>query len=146
MDILSNQIVKSSCRICYNSCGVLIHMENGQPVRVEGDPFHPISKGRLCPKGLTSLEYYNHPDRLLHPLKRVGEKGKGDWEQISWDEALEITAEGLSEAKERYGVLIFSSFDHTKRIDEINDIYCRLKSADVAPLTLGGEHTITYPN
>ena len=105
MDILSNQIVKSSCRICYNSCGVLIHMENGKPVRVEGDPSHPISKGRLCPKGLTSLEYYNHPDRLLHPLKRVGEKGKGNWEQISWDEALEITAEGLSEAKERYGVL-----------------------------------------
>jgi anaerobic selenocysteine-containing dehydrogenase len=80
-------------------------MDGGKPVKIEGDPSHPISKGRLCAKGLVSLEYFNHPDRLLHPLKRMGEKGKGKWEEISWNEALDITAEGLSHAKEKYGAL-----------------------------------------
>jgi anaerobic selenocysteine-containing dehydrogenase len=105
MDKLDNQIVRSTCRICYNSCGVLIHLENGKPIKVEGDPHNPMSKGRLCPKGLASLEYLNHPDRLKHPLKRAGERGDGKWQRISWDEALETVATELSRARERYGVL-----------------------------------------
>jgi anaerobic selenocysteine-containing dehydrogenase len=105
MDKLKNQTVRSTCRICYNSCGVLIQLENGQPISIKGDPENPMSKGRLCPKGFASLEYLNHPDRLNHPLQRKGKRGGGQWQKISWDEALESVADGLKKVKEKYGVL-----------------------------------------
>lgn len=104
-DVLRNQIVRSTCRICYNSCGVLIHLEDGKPIKVEGDVRNPMSKGRLCQKGLASLEYLNHPDRLRHPLKRAGQRGDGNWQRIGWDEALETVARELRKAAETYGVL-----------------------------------------
>ena len=103
MDILSNQIVKSSCRICYNNCGVLIHIENGNPIKIEGDPENPMNKGKLCVKGYASLELLNHPDRLKHPLIRDGEKGSGKWKTVSWDEALETVADQLKRVSDAYG-------------------------------------------
>jgi anaerobic selenocysteine-containing dehydrogenase len=103
--MIKNETVRSTCHLCYHSCGVLIHIKNGRPINVEGDPDNPMSKGKLCPKGLASLEYLNHPDRLKRPLKRIGEKGKGNWQEISWDEALELVAERLMEIKEKYGAL-----------------------------------------
>ncbi len=99
------QTVRSTCRLCYNSCGVLVHIEAGKPVAIKGDPQNPMSKGRLCSKGLASLEYLNHPDRLKYPLKRRGKRGEGRWQTISWDEALETVATGLNKAKKNYGVL-----------------------------------------
>ncbi len=105
MSALSDQIVRSTCRICYNSCGVLIHLKGGKPFKIAGDPQNPMSKGRLCRKGFASLEYLDHPDRLRHPLKRIGKRGEGHWQRITWDEALETTAEGLSKASEKYGKL-----------------------------------------
>ena len=101
--MLKGQTIRSTCRLCYNACGVLIHMEDGKPISVEGDPKNPINKGNLCKKGSASLEYLNHPDRLKHPLKRAGKKGEGKWERISWDEALETTAQELTELKDKYG-------------------------------------------
>jgi len=105
MNVSGNQIARSTCRICYNSCGVLIHLEEGKPIKVEGDPQNPMSKGRLCPKGCASLEYLYHPDRLKQPLKRMGKRGDGDWQKITWDEALETVAGELKKASERYGLL-----------------------------------------
>jgi anaerobic selenocysteine-containing dehydrogenase len=97
--------IRSTCRLCYNNCGVLIHTEGGRPVKVEGDPQNPMSKGRLCPKGMASLEYLYHPDRLKFPVKRAGDRGKGEWQRISWDEALEAVSIGLMRTKEKYGPL-----------------------------------------
>jgi len=99
----TERVVKSSCGICSNGCGILIHVENGKPVRIEGDLSNPVSKGAVCAKGLASLEYFYHPDRLKHPLKRAGERGKGKWQQISWDEALDTIADQLTRAKDNYG-------------------------------------------
>jgi anaerobic selenocysteine-containing dehydrogenase len=100
----TEKIVKSTCvLLCNCGCGVLIHLKNGKPVKVEGDPDHPVNKGALCIKGKASLEYLDHPDRLKHPLKRVGEKGEGKWQQISWDEALNTTASELTKTREKYG-------------------------------------------
>ncbi|MBW2123913.1 MAG: molybdopterin-dependent oxidoreductase, partial [Deltaproteobacteria bacterium] len=104
-EVLKNGVVRSTCRICYNSCGVLIHLKGGKPVKVEGDPENPMSKGRLCPKGLASLEYLDHPGRLRYPLRRAGRREEGKWRRIGWDEALGLVAEGLEKTKERYGVL-----------------------------------------
>jgi anaerobic selenocysteine-containing dehydrogenase len=97
------EIVKSVCGLCAGSCGVLISLEAGKPVEIQGDPESPPNRGSLCKIGLASLEYLYHPDRLKHPLKRAGERGKGNWQQISWDEALSLTADALNKAKQEYG-------------------------------------------
>ena len=99
-----HRIVKSTCRLCYNNCGILVHIENGKPVKVEGDPSHPVNRGLLCEKGLASLEYLDSPYRLKHPLKRVGARGAGNWKQISWEEALDTVADAFITTKKTYGV------------------------------------------
>jgi anaerobic selenocysteine-containing dehydrogenase len=62
-----------------------------------------MSKGFLCPKGLSAIEYMRHKDRILYPMKRKGERGKGGWERISWEEALETVTERMGKAKALYG-------------------------------------------
>lgn len=99
------KVIRSTCRTCYNSCGILITLKNEIPFKLEGDPENPVSKGLLCPKGYASLEYLNHPNRLKHPIRRIGKRGEGKWERISWEEALEMTAQGLKQSKDRYGIL-----------------------------------------
>jgi thiosulfate reductase/polysulfide reductase chain A len=88
-------IVRSTCMLSHSGCGVLVHVRDGQVVKVEGDPEHPVTRGSLCPKGLAAVQFQNHPDRLLHPLRRVGERGEGRWERIGWDEALDTIAERI---------------------------------------------------
>ena len=95
--------VRSVCTLCGAHCGLIVHLRNGNPVRIEGDPKSPSNKGWLCIKGLASLEYLYHPDRLKYPLKRVGRRGEGRWQRISWDEALDMVAGAFSRARESYG-------------------------------------------
>ncbi len=102
--MISETVVRSTCELCGSCCGVLVYLKDGKPIRVEGDPDNPINRGALCIKGRASLEYLYHPDRLKHPLKRVGERGKGKWQQITWDEALDTIAAELTKTKEIYGV------------------------------------------
>jgi anaerobic selenocysteine-containing dehydrogenase len=97
-------IVKSTCEFCGAGCGVLVHLSNGKPFKIEGDPEHPINRGELCINGKASLEYLSNSKRLKQPLKRIGEKGSGHWHPISWDEALNTIAAELTKAKEKYGV------------------------------------------
>jgi anaerobic selenocysteine-containing dehydrogenase len=96
-------IVRSTCTLCSSGCGVLIHVEKGRPVKVEGDPEHQASRGALCVRGAASLEYLASPGRLAHPLTRAGARGEGKWKQISWDAALDAVASGLAKAKEEHG-------------------------------------------
>jgi thiosulfate reductase/polysulfide reductase chain A len=106
MSNLSNskdKIVKTVCSTCYCSCGVLAQVKNGRVVEIKGDPEHPSSKGALCPRGLSALELLYHPDRLNYPLKRVGMRGEGKWQRITWDEALDTISERFTAIKERYG-------------------------------------------
>jgi anaerobic selenocysteine-containing dehydrogenase len=78
-------------------------MADNNITHIEGDPDSPVNKGALCAKGLASLEYLNHPHRLKYPLRRKGERGGGEWVQISWDEALDAVAEAFTKAKAEYG-------------------------------------------
>ena len=100
---MTKKMVKSTCGLCQIGCSILVHVEDERVVRVEGDPEGPLNEGVLCPKGLASLEYLYHPDRLRHPLKRVGERGEGKWQPIGWEEALDIVASRLAQAKDKYG-------------------------------------------
>lgn len=99
----TNQIVRTTCNFCQIGCGALVHVVDGTIIKVEGDPANPLSKGVLCSKGLATLEYLYHPDRLKYPMKRVGERGEGKWQRISWDEALETIAGRMAEARDKYG-------------------------------------------
>ena len=72
-------------------CGLQLHVKDGEIVKVEGDPSHPITRGALCPRCLALKEFIYHPDRVTHPLKRAREdRGKDTWEQTTWDEAYDI--------------------------------------------------------
>jgi anaerobic selenocysteine-containing dehydrogenase len=86
--------VKSVCPLnCPDSCGIIAEVEDGRVVRTSGDPDHPITRGWLCRKGSRYLERHTSPDRLLHPQRRVGPKGEGRFERVSWDDALDLIAE-----------------------------------------------------
>lgn len=99
----AERVVKSTCNLCQIGCGVLVHLRGGTVTGIEGDPENPLNRGALCPKGQASLEYLYHPDRLMYPLERVGERGAGDWRRISWDEALDKIAARMSQAKNELG-------------------------------------------
>ncbi|MEL7567229.1 MAG: molybdopterin-dependent oxidoreductase [Dehalobacterium sp.] len=96
-------------------CGMKLHIKNGKLVKVEGDPEHPISQGRLCVRCLTLPEYVHHPQRITHPMKRVGKRGEDKWQQISWDEAWDIIVPKINEMKEKYGAESIIVFGGTGR-------------------------------
>jgi anaerobic selenocysteine-containing dehydrogenase len=96
-------VTHSHCRMCHGGCGVLVYTKNGKVEKIAGDPESPIGHGTLCSKGLASAQLAYHPDRLLHPVKRVGPKGSGKWERISWDEALDTIAGKMLGYKEKFG-------------------------------------------
>ena len=92
----SATIVRGACpHDCPDTCAMLVTVESGRATRVAGDPEHPFTRGFLCAKVNRYIERTYHHDRLLHPLRRVGPKGSGRFERISWDEALAEVAERL---------------------------------------------------
>jgi anaerobic selenocysteine-containing dehydrogenase len=82
-------LVRGACpHDCPDTCATIAEVRGGQAVRFYADPRHPVTQGWLCAKVRPYLERVYHPDRLAHPLRRVGPKGAGQWERISWDEAI----------------------------------------------------------
>jgi anaerobic selenocysteine-containing dehydrogenase len=98
-----DSVVKSHCRMCHGGCGVLVYTKDGKAAKVVGDPDCPINHGTLCSKGIASAQFAYHLDRLTHPVRRIGPKGSGKWERISWDEALDTIAKHILEYKEEFG-------------------------------------------
>ena len=98
-----DSVVKSHCRMCHGGCGVLVYVKEGRAAKIAGDPGCPINHGTLCSKGLASLQLAYHPERLTYPVRRLGPKGSGRWERISWDEALNVLAEKILQYKENFG-------------------------------------------
>jgi anaerobic selenocysteine-containing dehydrogenase len=88
---------------CPDTCGWVVTVEDGRAVKMRGNPDHPYSRGELCPKVNRFLERVYHPDRVLHPLIRVGPKGAGEFRQATWDEALGLVAERLRKVIEEHG-------------------------------------------
>ena len=85
---------------CHGGCGVKLIVKNGRLVKVEGDEKHPWNQGRLCPRVLALTQYVYHPDRLLYPMKRAGERGEGKWTRISWDEAFDTIEKKLKDIRD----------------------------------------------
>ena len=80
---------------CPDTCSLVTTVENGKAIRVQGNPNHPMTDGVLCTKVSRYTERTYHPDRILHPLKRIGPKGSGQFAPVSWDEALNDIAKRL---------------------------------------------------
>ncbi|MCS0660885.1 molybdopterin-containing oxidoreductase family protein [Massilia terrae] len=103
--------VRAACpHDCPDTCALLVTVEDGVATEVKGDPEHPTTQGVLCTKVSRYIERTYHPDRILHPLRRVGKKGEGKFERISWDEALNEIAARLHNiaARDPQGILPYS--------------------------------------
>ncbi|OWW21917.1 molybdopterin-containing oxidoreductase family protein [Noviherbaspirillum denitrificans] len=95
---MTTSIVRATCpHDCPDTCALLVTVEDGVAVQVKGDPDHPTTAGVLCTKVSKYTERTYHKDRLLHPMKRVGRKGEGRFERITWDEAIDTIASRLGE-------------------------------------------------
>lgn len=95
--------VKTACRACISNCSVIATVKNGRVVHLEGNPEDPMSQGHMCAKGMSGIQALYNPNRNKYPMIRVGERGENKWKRISWDEALDIIAKKLIEAKKEYG-------------------------------------------
>jgi len=86
-----HSLVPTTCFNCEAACGIIAHVnhETGEIDKIEGNPLHPASRGRNCAKGPATLNQVYDPERVMYPMKRVGERGSGQWERVSWDDALE---------------------------------------------------------
>lgn len=95
---------RTICTTCHTRCGAIVYSEGEKIIRIEGDPDNPLSRGAFCGSGLSEKEIHNNPeDRVIYPMRRVGERGSGEWERISWDEALDILVSKTKELQEKYG-------------------------------------------
>ena len=99
--------VLAACNLCEAICGLELTIEDrpdGPKVTsIRGNPDDPLSRGHICPKGVALADIHEDPDRLRRPVKRVGEGPDARWEEISWDEALDLTADGIARAINEHG-------------------------------------------
>ncbi|QQE77217.1 molybdopterin-dependent oxidoreductase [Alicyclobacillus sp. SO9] len=88
------ELIPTVCFNCEAACGLLAYIdkETGEVRRLEGHPLHPASRGRNCAKGPATVSQMTNPERILHPMKRVGKRGEGNWERVSWEAALDDIA------------------------------------------------------
>ena len=92
---VSDEVRKTTCYMCACRCGINVHMKDGKVAYIEGNRDHPVNRGVLCAKGSAGIMQVNAPSRLRAPLKRVGPRGSGQFEEISWEEALETATDWL---------------------------------------------------
>ena len=93
-------LVPTTCFNCESACGLLAYIdkETGVVSKFEGNPHHPGSRGRNCAKGPATINQINDTERILHPLRRSGARGSGEWERVTWDEALDEIAEKIRDS------------------------------------------------
>lgn len=101
---METKTYRTACHVCHGSCIALVTVTDGRVTDIQPDPEGVFNRGRMCPKGLCGQELLYHPDRLTHPMKRVGKRGEGYFERITWDEAYDIIAENLLRIEREYGM------------------------------------------
>ncbi len=96
---VSDRVETTTCYMCACRCGIKVHLQDGKIRYIEGNPDHPVNGGVLCAKGSAGIMQQNSPAKLRKPLKRVGPRGKGEFEEIEWDEALGIAQKWLGDIR-----------------------------------------------
>ncbi|MBZ4689690.1 MAG: formate dehydrogenase [Cereibacter sp.] len=97
---VSDEIRKTTCYMCACRCGINVHLTSGKVSYIEGNRDHPVNKGVLCAKGAAGIKQITAPSRLRAPLRRVGPRGSGAFEEISWDEALALAVSWMKPLRE----------------------------------------------
>jgi thiosulfate reductase/polysulfide reductase chain A len=106
-------VVPTFCELCFWKCGVLAHVKDGRVTKIVGNPEHPLSRGRLCPRGTGGTGLLYDPDRLKKPLlRRHGKRGEQTFEEVSWGAALDFTAGRLEEIRRKHGPEALALFSH----------------------------------
>ncbi|MFQ5615032.1 MAG: molybdopterin-dependent oxidoreductase [Anaerolineales bacterium] len=101
---MDEKFIPTTCWIGKQDCGMLARVVNGRVVKLEGHPANPRNRGTLCPKGIGQIMSFYDPNRVKAPLMRTNEKGvPGEWEQVSWEDALSLVAEKMNAAREKGG-------------------------------------------
>jgi anaerobic selenocysteine-containing dehydrogenase len=115
------RVIRGACpHDCPDTCATITRVQNGRAISFEADPDHPITRGWLCAKVRPYLERVYHPDRLMYPQRRVGVKGAGGWERISWDDAIdEITSRWQSIVAE-YGAAAILPYSYSGTLGVLN--------------------------
>lgn len=131
------------CRNCHGACGAFVTVKDSKAIDIKGDPDCPTSLGYLCTKGRFSISYTDSPDRILYPLKRVGPRGSGHWERISWKEALDLVEAKCREAIRDYGPEYIGKACGTGR--EWNNFGNRFFNALGAVLNVGRSPLCYFP-
>ena len=98
---IGDETKTSTCYMCACRCGIKVHLRDGQIRYIEGNKDHPVNKGVLCGKGSAGIMQHYSPARLTKPLRRVGERGAGHFEEIEWDDALQIVSARLAKIRAR---------------------------------------------
>jgi sulfite dehydrogenase (quinone) subunit SoeA len=96
---IGDETKTSTCYMCACRCGIKVHLREGEIRYIEGNKDHPINKGVLCGKGSAGIMQHYSPARLTKPLRRVGERGSGEFEEIEWEEALTIVADRMKKIR-----------------------------------------------
>jgi molybdopterin-containing oxidoreductase family iron-sulfur binding subunit len=92
----------TTCRECAAACGIIAETRDGRVIKLEGNPAHPLNRGALCARGQASLQGLYNPDRLRVPLQRDG----NTWKEITWDEAIRLLAQKMSESRGKPAVFL----------------------------------------
>ncbi|MDX1433691.1 MAG: molybdopterin-dependent oxidoreductase, partial [Gammaproteobacteria bacterium] len=121
-----DRVVPGACNICFNGCPVKYHLKDGRVVAITGNDEDPVFRGRVCPKSQMLLQLYNHRGRITRALRRVGPRGAGHFEPVTWDEALDEIAARLVRMRERHGPESLAVFSGTRSGFVTNNGYLRL--------------------
>lgn len=120
-EIKNMQKKKTICPLdCPDACGVIASLEDGIIARIDGDPDHPFTNGFLCKKVRTYHDRIQSKDRILFPQKRVGRKGAGKFERITWDEAWTILVDKLTEIKASHGGEALLPYSYAGNMGKVN--------------------------
>ena len=93
---LSDEVRQTTCYMCACRCGIDVHLREGRVRHIEGNRAHPVNRGVLCAKGSAGVMQHLSPARLRAPLRRTGPRGSGQFQEISWEEALRLATEWLA--------------------------------------------------
>ena len=96
---VADEVKTTTCYMCACRCGIKVHLRDGRIRYIEGNKRHPVNRGVLCAKGSAGIMQHNSPARLTAPLLRVGERGAGEFKEISWDEALALATTWLGDIR-----------------------------------------------
>jgi len=135
MEISIVKTLQTICELCGGNCPIEVMVEDGKIIK---------SHGR-CPRALVVKDIVYSPDRLRYPIKRVGDRGSGEWERISWDEAYDTIATKLNEIRDRYGAeSLVLNFGHRRR-GLVKGYWYRLSNLYGTPNMSGNTHVCTLP-